>query len=139
MGVDGLYSALQQGVVDGQEQPIANYYAGKYMEVQKHFAITNHMYGPAFFIVSAQWLQALPAELRDIVVRDIRAATLRQRQLSESDEVSELKEVQQDKYHVTVTQPELAPFKEATAPTRDKVAKDFPEFAAALAADAGTK
>ena len=139
MGVDGLYSALQQGVVDGQEQPIANYYAGKYMEVQKHFAITNHMYGPAFFIVGAQWLQALPAELRDIVVRDIRAATLRQRQLSESDEVSELKEVQQDKYHVTVTHPELAPFKEATAPTRDKVAKDFPEFAAALAADAGRK
>ena len=66
--VDGLYSALQQGVVDGQEQPIANYYAGKYMEVQKYFAITNHMYGPAFFIVGAKWLQGLPADLKEIVV-----------------------------------------------------------------------
>lgn len=138
MGIDGLYSALQQGVVDGQEQPIANYYSGKYMEVQKYFAITNHMYGPAFVIVSAQWLQSLPADLRDIVVRDIRAATERQRQLSEADEVSELKEIQ-EKYHVTITHPDLAPFKQATAPTRDKIAKDFPEFASALAADAGRK
>lgn len=138
MGIDGLYSALQQGVVDGQEQPIANYYAGKYMEVQKHFAITNHMYGPAFFIVSTQWLDSLPKELSDIVVRDIRAATARQRQLSEADEVSELKEVE-DKYHVTVTHPDLALFRQATAPTRDKIGKDFPEFAAALAADAGRK
>lgn len=138
MGIDGLYSALQQGVVDGQEQPIANYYAGKYMEVQKDFAITNHMYGPAFFIVGAQWLDGLAADLREIVVRDIRAATVRQRQLSEADEVSELKEVQ-DKHHVTVTHPDLAPFKEATALTRDKIAKGLPDFATGLAADAERK
>jgi tripartite ATP-independent transporter DctP family solute receptor len=138
MGIAGLYSALQQGVVDGQEQPIANYYAGKYMEVQKYFAITSHMYGPAFFIVSTQWLATLPADLREVVVRDIRAATERQRKLSESDEVSELQEVQ-EKYHVTVTHPDLTPFKAATAPTRDKVAGDLPDFAKALGADSGSK
>lgn len=138
MGVAGLYSSLQQGVVDGQEQPIANYYAGKYMEVQKYLAITNHMYGPAFFIVSAQWLDALPPDLREIVVRDIRDETARQRKLSEDDEVKELKEVQQ-KFGVTVTHPDLAPFEKATAPTRDKIAGDFPEFAAALAVDAGRR
>lgn len=132
MGIAGLYSALQQGVVEGQEQPIANYYAAKFMEVQKYLAITDHMYGAAFFIVSHQWLEGLPAELREIVVRDIRAAAGRQRKLSEDDEVSELKEVQ-EKNHVTVTHPDLAPFKAATAPTRDKIAADFPEFAKALA------
>lgn len=133
MGIDGLYSALQQGVVDGQEQPVANYYAGKLMEVQKDFAITNHMYGPAFFIVSEQWLTALPADLKTIVVHDIQAATDRQRKLSEDDETKELAEVQ-DKYHVTVTRPDLAPFRAATAKTRDKIATDFPAFAKALAA-----
>lgn len=138
MGVAGLYSALQQGVVDGQEQPIANYYAGKYMEVQKYLAITNHMYGPAFFIVGEQWLNGLPAELKEIVVRDIRAATAKQRKLSEDDEVTELKEVQ-DKFHVTVTHPDLALFKTATAPTRDKVAGDFPEGAKAIAASIGSR
>lgn len=137
MSIAGLYSALQQRVVDGQEQPIANYYAGKYMEVQKYFAITNHMYGPAFFIVGEQWLSGLPADLKEIVVRDIRAATARQRKLSEDDEVSELKEIQ-DKYHVTVTHPDLAPFKAATAPVRDKVAAAFPEDAKALAASVGS-
>lgn len=135
MGIASLYSALQQGVVDGQEQPIANYYAGKYMEVQKYLAITNHMYGPAFFIVSAQWLKALPAKLRQIVVRDIRNATARQRRLSENDEARELKEVQQ-KYGVKVTHPDLSPFVKATAPTRDKIDAAFPQFAAALAKDA---
>jgi len=138
MGIAGLYSSLQQGVVDGQEQPIANYYAGKYMEVQKYLAITNHMYGAAFFIVSAQWLAALPADLREIVVRDIRDATTRQRKLSETDEVSELKEVQ-EKYGVKVTHPDLGPFTGATGLTRNKIAGDFPEFAGALAADGGRR
>jgi TRAP-type C4-dicarboxylate transport system substrate-binding protein len=138
MGIAGLYSALQQGVVDGQEQPIANYYAGKYMEVQKYFVITNHMYGPAFFIVGAQWLATLPPDLKEIVVRDIRAATDRQRKLSESVEVTELQEIQ-DKYHVAVTHPDLAPFRAVTARTRDKVAGDFPDLAKALAVDAGSK
>ncbi|HWB47804.1 MAG TPA: TRAP transporter substrate-binding protein [Stellaceae bacterium] len=137
MSIAGLYSALQQGVVDGQEQPIANYYAGKYMEVQKSFAITNHMYGAAFFIVGEQWLNGLPADLKAIVVRDIRAATARQRKLSEDDEVTELKEVQ-DKFHVAVTHPDLTPFKAATAPTRDKIAADFPDAAKALAASIGS-
>lgn len=133
MGIDGLYSALQQGVVDGQEQPVANYYAGKLMEAQKYLAITNHMYGPAFFIVSEQWLSGLPADLKTIVLRDIRAATDRQRKLSEASEAQELAEVQ-DKYHVIVTHPDLAPFRAATAKTRDKIAADFPAFAKALAA-----
>ncbi|MGH7092424.1 MAG: TRAP transporter substrate-binding protein [Stellaceae bacterium] len=133
MGIAGLYSALQQGVVDGQEQPVANYYAAKLMEVQKYFAITNHMYGAAFVIVGHKWLAGLPADLRAIVVRDIRDATARQRKLSEDDEVSELKEVQA-KYHVVVTHPDLAPFRTATAPTRGKVDAAFPEFARALAA-----
>ncbi len=136
MGIAGLYSSLQEGVVDGQEQPIANYYAGKLMEVQKYLAITNHMYGAAFFIVGAQWLAALPPDLREIVVRDIRDATARQRKLSESDEVSELKEVQ-EKYGVKLTHPDLAPFAAATAPTRNKIAGEFPDFASGLAADAG--
>ena len=133
MGIDGLYSALQQGVVAGQEQPIANFFAGRLMEVQKYLAITNHMYGPAFFIVGEQWLSALPADLKAIVVRDIRAATDRQRKLSEADETRELAEVQ-DKYHVTVTHPDLAPFRAATARTREQVEVAFPTFAKALAA-----
>lgn len=136
MSIAGLYSALQQGVVDGQEQPIANYYAGKYMEVQKYLAITNHIYGPAFFIVSAQWLRTLPVDLQTIVTRDIRAASARQRNLSEGDEASELKEVQ-EKYGVKVTHPDLAPFAAATAVTRDKITSSFPEFATSLAKDAG--
>lgn len=134
MGIAGLYSALQQGVVDGQEQPVANYYAAKLMEVQKYFAITNHMYGAAFFIVSERWLAALPADLRAIVVRDVRGATERQRKLSEADEAKELAEVQA-KYHVTVTHPDLAPFRAATAGTRSKIDAEFPDFVRALAAE----
>lgn len=133
MGIDGLYSALQQGVVDGQEQPIANEFAGKLMEVQKYLAITNHMYGPAFFIVSEQWLSALPSTLKKIVVRDIRAATDRQRRLSEADEAQELAELQ-SKYHVTVTHPDLEPFREATTNTREAIDAKFPSFAKTLAA-----
>lgn len=89
----------------------------------------------AFRMAAARWLKVLPADLRKIVVRDIRAATARQRRLSESDEAKELKEVQ-DKYKVKVTHPVLAPFKKATAPTRAEIARAFPQFAAGLARDA---
>ena len=51
-----VYLALQSGVVDGQENPLANIYAGKLYEVQKFVSFTNHKYEATGLVVStATW------------------------------------------------------------------------------------
>jgi TRAP-type C4-dicarboxylate transport system substrate-binding protein len=52
MAFPELFTALQQGTVDGQENPIPVILASKFSQVQKHLTLTNHVYSPALFIMS---------------------------------------------------------------------------------------
>jgi len=56
-----LYNALQQGVVDGQENPITSIYEMKFYEVQKCMAISDHGYLPLVMAVNKKWFESLPA------------------------------------------------------------------------------
>jgi len=47
-----LYSALQQGVVDGQENPLAIIYSNHFYEVQKYLSMTGHIWGNAVLVIS---------------------------------------------------------------------------------------
>ena len=58
-----LYTALEQKAVDGQENPVTTILSSKFNEVQKHLAITRHMYNPQAVIVSKKFWDGLsPAE-----------------------------------------------------------------------------
>jgi tripartite ATP-independent transporter DctP family solute receptor len=59
-----LFTALQQGVVDGQENPIYNIYAAKLYEVQKYLSLTSHLCSAGAFIMSNDYYQSLPADIR---------------------------------------------------------------------------
>ena len=52
MAFPELFTAMQQGTVDGQENPIGVILAGKFAEVQKYLSITNHVYSPALILMS---------------------------------------------------------------------------------------
>ena len=52
MAFPELFSALQQGVVDGQENPIVVITASNFWEVQNHVSMTGHVYSPAIILVS---------------------------------------------------------------------------------------
>jgi tripartite ATP-independent transporter DctP family solute receptor len=56
-----LYVALQQGVVDGQENPLMNIHASKLYEVQKHLALTNHQFQMTPLLVSKRTWDRLSA------------------------------------------------------------------------------
>ncbi len=62
-----LYSALQMGVVDGQENPINNIYARKFYEVQKYLSLTGHMAVSHVIIVNNKFYQGLTPEVRDLL------------------------------------------------------------------------
>jgi tripartite ATP-independent transporter DctP family solute receptor len=89
-----LYVALQQGVVDGQENPLMNIYASKLYEVQKFISLTGHKYEMTPFLMSKRTWDRLSEADRKAVTDAAREATALQRKLSqEADEklVTDLK------------------------------------------------
>jgi tripartite ATP-independent transporter DctP family solute receptor len=89
-----LYVALQQGVVDGQENPLANIASAKLYEVQKYLTLTGHKYEANPFVISKRtWDKLSPADQK-VFTEAAAEATQAQRKLSrEADEklVAELK------------------------------------------------
>ena len=64
MAFSEVFTALKTGVMDGQENPYAQIYSGKFHEVQKYLSITGHVYTPAYVTVGAKRWASLPADVR---------------------------------------------------------------------------
>ena len=89
-----LYVALQQGVVDGQENPLANISSAKIYEVNKFISLTGHKYEMSPFLMSKRTWEKLSAADQKAVMESALEATTLQRKLSvEADQklVAELK------------------------------------------------
>jgi C4-dicarboxylate-binding protein DctP len=70
-----VYSGLQQGVIDGQENTISNIYTKKFHEVQKYLTISNHGYLGYLIVVSKKFWNSLPSDLRKDVAQAMIEAT----------------------------------------------------------------
>ena len=73
------YSALQTGIVDGQEQALAVIDTSKLYEVQKYCSVTNHMWDGYWWLVNRRTWDAIPADLRTAIARNINQGALEQR------------------------------------------------------------
>jgi tripartite ATP-independent transporter DctP family solute receptor len=62
-----LYTALQQGVVDGQENPYETIYLSKFYEVQKYITVVGHIYDLQPIIMSKKFYDSLPPNYQDVV------------------------------------------------------------------------
>ena len=74
-----VYSALQQGVVDGQENTISNIYTKKFYEVQRYMTLTNHGYLGYLVVMSKKFWNRLPENLKKVVLQAMREATQKER------------------------------------------------------------
>ncbi len=88
-----LYPALQQGVIDGQENPVAVFYSAKFWEVQKYFSLTYHVYSPAPILMSKKKFQAMPKADQEIFMKTAMECAKFQRKLNRDDEEKKLKEM----------------------------------------------
>jgi TRAP-type transport system periplasmic protein len=59
-----VFTALQTGVMDGQENPFAQIASAKFYEVQKYLSLTGHVYSPAYLAVGAKKWNSYPADVR---------------------------------------------------------------------------
>ncbi|WP_119157555.1 TRAP transporter substrate-binding protein [Caldimonas tepidiphila] len=113
-----LYVALQQGVVDGQENPLANFHASKLYEVQKHLALTSHMFQMTPFLMSKRtWDRLSDADRKAVTEAAVEATALQRKLSAEADEklLADLKSK-----GVQVTTVDKAAFAKATQPVNEK-------------------
>jgi len=130
-----LYIALQQGVVDGQENPLANIHSAKLYEVQRYLSFTNHKYECMPFIMSSiTWARLSPADREIIRAAAVEATAYERKLMFDSDEklLGEFKKMP----NLTInTPPSLAPFKAATEKVWDDwEKKPFGDFVKTLRA-----
>ena len=64
-----LYTALQQGTVDGQENPLDLIYAQNYFEVQKYLSLSEHLYYPRQHMANLSWFESLPKEDQELIAQ----------------------------------------------------------------------
>jgi len=67
MAFSEVFTALQTGVIDGQENPFAQIYSAKFQEVQKYLSLTGHVYTPAYVTVGKKTWEGLPEDVRAIL------------------------------------------------------------------------
>ena len=65
MAFSEVFTALQTGVIDGQENPYAQIASAKFQEVQKYLSVTDHVYTPAYVLVSDDKFSSLPQDVQD--------------------------------------------------------------------------
>lgn len=118
-----VYSALQQGVVDGQENTISNIYTKKFHEVQKYMTITNHGYLGYMLITNQMFWNSLPADLKKIVKQCVDEATDKEWELAKNLENEQLEKIKASgKVEVYVLTPE------ERKQWEDVMRKIYPEF-----------
>jgi tripartite ATP-independent transporter DctP family solute receptor len=70
-----VFSALQQGVVDGQENPFIQVWSAKFYEIQKYLTLTYHTWDTYILMINEKFFQSLDPDLQKIVVESGREAS----------------------------------------------------------------
>ena len=121
-----LYTALQQNVVDGQENPVATIYSMKFYEVQKYLSLTGHTYEPALVFANPKWFNSLDPKHQAILRESaMEAASFQRQKLAEMDK--ERFEVIRKAGVQVEENPDKAAFAQATADLHKVLSDSVPE------------
>ena len=118
-----VYAALQQGVIDGQENPIAVIYSQKVYEIQPYLAITNHVYSAAMVLFSKSVMEKLTPEQQQVLLDTAKEVAAYERSLGEDAAADQIAEM--EKAGVAVTYPDVSAFQTALEGVYVDYAKDF--------------
>lgn len=114
-----LYTALQQGMIDGAENNPPSYYTSRHYEVARHYSLDEHTRVPDVVIFSKSIWDGLAPHIRGWIEQAAAESVTFQRKLWDEQTEESLREVQ--KAGVTIHRPDKAPFVAATTPMYDAV------------------
>ena len=124
MAFPELFGALQQGTVDGQENPIPVILSSKFAQVQKHLSLTGHVYSPALLLLSPKVWNKLSDADKKVFVEAAKKAGAAQRKKVNEDENNGIAQLEKDGMKVIRTVDGNA-FREALKPAYTGYAKEF--------------
>jgi tripartite ATP-independent transporter DctP family solute receptor len=121
MAFNELYTALQQHVVDGQENPTRTIRSMKFYEVQKYLSLTGHVFSPTVIMANEKFFMKLPTNLQKVLAEAAFKAAKAERKFVADNETNDLEFLKSKGMIVTV--PDLKKFREASSPVVDIMAE----------------
>jgi tripartite ATP-independent transporter DctP family solute receptor len=126
-----VFSALQQGVIDGAENNPIFYVTSKQLEEAKYWSWTRHQFGVDALLVSKKWFSGLPKEDRDAIVQAGKETQARERELWNGQTDDYVKQAK-DKGALQNDDVDLGAFQQAAKPVLDKNRATFGDLAKLL-------
>lgn len=126
MAMGEVFTALQQGTIDGQENPVPIIDTNKFYEVQKYTSLTGHLFSPAPVFIGMDYFSSLPADLQTIVLESAEEAKPYEREQIDIQNVSGLENLTAN--GMEINEPDKTLFKEATKSIYDEYIKDGAGF-----------
>ena len=119
-----VFTSLQQGLLDGQENPIPIIYTFKLDEVQKYVSLTAHVYSPAPVLISKKAWDRMPPDVQKIMLDAAVEVAKYQRGLIHDQERKQLGELKA-KGMTIIEHPDQAAFREAMQPVFEQFQAQF--------------
>lgn len=135
MSFGELYTGLQQGTVDGQENGASLVYASKFYEVQKYYSLTGHLVSIVAIIVNDKFYEGLPADIKQVVNDGVKKYMVdMQRDMETKGESEYLKKLEEAGMKInTITPENYKKFVDAVKPMHEKykatIGQDFFDLA----------
>jgi len=120
-------TALQQGTIDGQENPVNAIYAFNLAETQNYLTMTRHIYAPAIFIMSLPTWNGLQEELQEIVLDAAKEASSYAREQNSVMEAEQLDALREAGMQIN-DNPDIEAFQAAVAPIYEKYGEQFGDY-----------
>ncbi len=121
MALSEVFTGLQQGTIDGQDNPIGNVKAFGFDKVQKFITLSNHQWAGIMFLANDKMWQNQPPEVQKLFADTAKEVQTWERETLNAEEATYLEEMQKDGMTVTRLTPEQsAAFQAAMKPVWDK-------------------
>jgi tripartite ATP-independent transporter DctP family solute receptor len=121
-----IYTELEQGVIDGQENPLWVIEVYKFYEIQKYMTLTRHVYSAHISVASLHWWNTLDEKTQDMIQKSIYEAAVFQRQDNRSKNANRLVFLKAKGMQVEES-PDIKAFRAKVAKLKDKKLFDKPE------------
>jgi len=105
-----IYTELEQGVIDGQENPLWVMQEYKFYEIQKYMTLTRHVYSPHIDVASLRWWNTIDAPTQAMILKAIREAADYQRKDNREKDAARLAYLKEKGMEVEET-PDLSAFR----------------------------
>lgn len=128
-----LYTALQQGVYDGMDNPISLVYTMKFNEVQDYLTLSSHTFAPIITVINKEYYDSMPKDLQEILREGMDEFNQRQREITQEQDEEYIELLKEDMEINELSQEQKDLFIETLEPIYEKysdvVGEDLLEMA----------